>query len=368
MRYTIEKENEVKRLAAEGKSSSYICSLTNIPERVIWNWCPETRPHDDVIKWSVKQRYHYDFPELEARISSAISPLIRDTVTEEEWDNVNSVIYKTLFDEAVIVFKNLLMDPPDFGSEKRLSKEPFLDYLKRFWSEDSEYVKNKHLSPVYIKQNHDSIHYWSMMKKRSLSEVNSGDIERVFEKLSEKELSQSRINAIMKTGLIPLKEAYKQGLILSRCYEFYLPKVERSLPNLSAVEISKIFNSHWENSEAFVANLVAYIGKMQLQEVRALRLCDIGEKTITVENCYTKMGLVKTRVPKVVHTSSYVTNVILKYACTAPYSDYSKDDFIFYSEKRNVPAHGNSWNSELQKVCEKNGIKKIFFRSWSSTN
>ena len=58
MRYTIEKENEVKRLAAEGKSSSYICSATGISERVIWNWCPETRPHDDVIKWSVKQRFH----------------------------------------------------------------------------------------------------------------------------------------------------------------------------------------------------------------------------------------------------------------------------------------------------------------------
>ena len=188
MRYTIEREKEVRALAAQGKSSSYISSMTNIPERVIWNWCPETRPHDDVIKWSVKQRYHSVIPELEARISAAISPIVRRDITEDEWESVNQVINKTLSEEAILVFKNLLAEPPEFGSEKRLSKEPFLDYLRRFWSADSEYVKRKGLKPVYVKQNHDSVHYWSLLKKRVLSEVNSGDIERVFEKLSEKEL------------------------------------------------------------------------------------------------------------------------------------------------------------------------------------
>ena len=309
----------------------------------------------------------YDFKDESA------SDVIDDGGDKEEQQEAN----KIYMDEYGNTYKlEFIRVPLEESYDKYIKDNTYIDnydYITtsdEYWDGEDvhSYVKNKHLSPVYIKQNHDSIHYWSMMKKRSLSEVNFGDIERVFEKLSEKELSQSRINAIMKTGLIPLKEAYKQGLILSRCYEFYLPKVERSLPNLSVIEISKIFNSHWENSEAFVANLIAYIGRMQLQEVRALRLCDIGEKTITVENCYTKRGLSKTRIPRIVHTSSYVTNVILKYACTAPYSSYSKDDFIFYSEKRNVPAHGNSWNSELQKVCEKNGIKKIFFRNWSSTN
>ena len=365
MRYTIEKENEVKRLAAEGKSSSYICSLTNIPERVIWNWCPETRPHDDVIKWSVKQRYHSLIPELEARISAAISPLIRNDVSEDDWDNANSVINKTLFDEAVIVFKNLLSEPPDFSSEKRLSKEPFLDYLRKFWSEDSEYVKRKGLQPVYVKQNHDSVHYWSLLKKRALSEVNSGDIERVFEKLSEKDLSQSRINGIMKTGLIPLKEAYKQGLILSRCHEFCLPKVEKS-ENITSIQASKIFNIYWENSEAFTANLLAYYCKLQLQEVRALRFCDIIDKnTIRIENYYSIEGLVKNKRPRTKTVPSYIVDIIIKYACTTPYDDYARNDFIFYSEKRNRPAHGKLWNTALQEACNKVGIKHFNFRMWA---
>lgn len=365
MRYTIEKENEVKRLAAEGKSSSYICSLTNIPERVIWNWCPETRPHDDVIKWSVKQRYHSVIPELEARISAAISPLMRKDISEEEWENANQVINKTLFEEAIIVFKNLLAEPPEFGSEKKLSKEPFLDYLRKFWSEDSEYVKRKELKPVYVRQNHDSVHYWSLLKKRVLSEVNSGDIERVFEKLSEKGLSQSRINGIMKTGLIPLKEAYKQGLIPSRCHEFYLPKVEKTRNHLTFTDISKIFNSHWEDEQAFVANLIAYVCNMQLQEVRALRLRDISPNVIRIENYYTKEGLVKNKNPRTINVTSYVTDVVLKYASKIPYDDFSPDDYIFQSETRNRPSQGRYWNSALQKVCKKVGINNFNFRMWN---
>ena len=365
MRYTIEKESEVRQLAESGKSSAYIASLTGIPERVIWKWCPDTRPHDNVIMWSIKQRCHSIIPELEARISAAVSPIVRSDITEEEWDNLNSVIYKTLFDEAVIVFKDVLDDPPDFSAKRELSTEPFLDYLKRFWSENSEYVKRKNLSPVYVKQNHDSIHFWSLMKKRKLSEINSGDIERVFENLSDKGLSQSRINAIMKVALIPLKEAFKEGSILSRCYEFYLPKVEKSENNLSTIDAVKIFNSSWENKEAFVANLVAYICKMQLQEVRALRLQDIGEKTITVENYYTRDGLVKNRKPRVINTSSYITSTIMKYASTAPYSDFSPTDFVFFSESRLRPASGRCWNYSLQKICKKNNIEPFNFRMWS---
>ena len=365
MRYTIEREKEVRALAAQGKSSSYISSKTNIPERVIWNWCPETRPHDDVIKWSVKQRYHSIIPELEARISAAVSPIVRRDITEDEWESVNQVINKTLFEEAIIVFKNLLAEPPEFGSEKRLSKEPFLDYLRRFWSEDSEYVKRKGLKSVYIKQNHDSVHYWSLLKKRSLSEVNSGDIERVFENLSAKGLSQSRVNGIMKTGLIPLKEAYKQGLIPSRCHEFYLPKVEKSESNLSFIDISKIFNTPWKDYQAFIANLIAYYGKMQLQEVRALRICDIFDNAIRIENCYTRDGLMKNKNPRTITISSFVSKAIICYASTIPYDDLSPCDYIFQSESRDRPSQGRYWNEALQEACKKNGIKNFNFRMWS---
>lgn len=366
MRYTIEKEQEVKKLAEEGKSSQYICSMTGIPERVIWSWCPSTRPHDDVIKWSVKQRFHNVFPDFEARISSAISPLVRPDISEDEWEDINKVIYNTLFDEAIIVFKNLLMEPPEFGSEKKLSKEPFLDYLKSFWSMDSDYVKEKNLSENYVLQNKNSIHYWSLLKKNKVFEINSGDIERVFENLSSKELSQYRINAIMQTALIPLKVAYKKGLILNRCFEFYLPRPENNKEELSPITVSKIFNAEWKCDEAFLANLIAYYCKLQLQEVRALRIQDISTDSITSNNIFVNTkGLIENKNKKTCTIPPTLSTAILKYASTSPYPNLSQVDFIFYSEKRNRPSQGHKWSSELHKICKKIGIKEINFRSWS---
>ena len=270
-----------------------------------------------------------------------------------------------MFEEAIIVFKNLLAEPPEFGSEKRLSKEPFLDYLRKFWSEDSEYVKRKNLSPVYVKQNHDSVHYWSLMRKRVLSEINTGDIERVFEHLTEKGLSQSRINGIMKTALIPLKEAYKEGLIPSRCHEFCLPKVEKAENNLSFVDISKLFNTKWEDDQAYLANLIAYICKMQLQEVRALRLCDIGDKEINITSYYAKGKLVKNKQPRTVKISSFIRDAIFRYASTSPYKDYFPTDYIFFSDCRDIPASGKKWNGELSKACANAGLEPISFRQWT---
>ena len=131
MRYTIEKENEVKNLFAEGKSIDYINSVTGIPKKVIWQWCPELRPHEDIVKQSVKQRYHFLFPDYEAKISSAFSPYICSDISEEEWEEVNKTVYDVLYEEAVAVFKNAISDPPNFGEKTALSNEKFLDYLKK---------------------------------------------------------------------------------------------------------------------------------------------------------------------------------------------------------------------------------------------
>ena len=365
MRYTIEKEKEVKRLAELGKSSQYITSLTGIPERVVWSWCPETRPHDDVIKWSVKQRYHSILPEFEAKITAAISPLVRTDISEETWEEVNKVVFNTLFEEAIVVFKNLLEEPPEFGSEKKLSKEPFLDYLKRFWTMDSEYVKARQLNESYVMQNKNSIHFWYMLRKFKLFEINSGDIERMYEYVSEKGLSQHRINAIMKTGLIPLKVAYSEGLTMSRCFDFYLPRPERTNTDIPAIDMSKIFNARWEDDEAFVANLIACNCKLQLQEVRALKLSNITTDSLIITSTYSNSkGLIPNRNPRVLMVSEFVINAVLRYASTTPYKDLTPDDYIFFSENRNKPAHGSKWSTELQKVCKQNGIEPLNFHSW----
>ena len=289
--------------------------------------------------------------------------MVKSSVTDEQWEEVNKVIYQTLFDEAIIVFRNLLEEPPEFVNEKRLSKEPFLEFLKKFWTMDSEYVKEKELKESYVEQCNNSIHYWSMLRKEPLFEVNSGDIERVYENLSEKGLSQSRINAIMKVGLIPLKHAYRNGLILNRSFEFCLPNPEKQ-STISDITAVKIFNAEWKNEEAFVANLIAYHCKMQLQEVRALRLKDISYNHIVCTHIYSNQ-LMENPNKRVIEISSFIRDVIIKYASISPYPP-AAENFVFFSENQNKPAHGKSWSSELKAICDTLNIEeKVNFKTWS---
>ena len=210
-----------------------------------------------------------------------------------------------------------------------------------------------------------------MLRKFNLSEVNKGDLERVYEYLVKKNLSQSRINSIMKVALIPLKNAYKKGLILNRCFDFLLPKKTDDKMYLSNSQIVKIFNSDWNDTEAFLANLIAYECKMQLQEVRALRLIDIKTNEIVVNNCYSNSkGLIPCDNKRAVNISSLLNFAILKYLSTAPYSDFKPEDYVFYSEQRDRPAHAKFWTKELQTICKKKlHIKKpVDFRIWSRVN
>ena len=362
MRYTIEKENEVKLLCEQGRSIEYINSVTGIPKKVIWQWCPELRPHEDIIRQSVKQRYHFLFPDLEAKITSAFSPYICSEIKEDDWELLNKLVYDVLYEEALAVFKNVITDPPTFSETKKLSNEKFLDYLKKFWDyETSEYIKQRNektetISKPYADMCKNTLHYWSSLKNKLMRDVTKGDIEIVHEKLTEKKLSQSRIYFILEIALIPLKYAYNNGQTFSRVFEYKLPKRTKEKNNLlSPLVISKIFNSDWKCTESFLGNFIAYSLGLTLKEVRALRLCDIyTENVIVTNNIYTqKKGLEENPNKKVFKISKNLYNCLLKYTSASPYKDYKQTDYVFYSQDRNKPATANDWIKDLKDVASK---------------
>lgn len=358
MRYTIEKENEVKNLFAEGKSIDYINSVTGIPKKVIWQWCPELRPHEDIVKQSVKQRYHFLFPDYEAKISSAFSPYICTDISEEEWEEVNKTVYDVLYEEAVAVFKNAISDPPNFGERTVLSNEKFLDYLKNFWDYDnSEYIKEKNKEKQVISKSYsvmckNTLHYWSFLKNKMMRDVTKGDIQILHEKLVDKKLSPSRIYFILKLGLIPLEYAYEQGQTLLRTFDYKVPKKTRQKNVLQPLVISKIFNSEWKSTESYLANLLAYVGELKLQEVRALRLSDVfTEGFIITNNIYTRNGLEPNKNKRVVKINKSVLDCILKYTSTNPYNDFKPTDYVFFTIDRDRPAYGQNWTPDLKQVA-----------------
>lgn len=367
MRYTIAKETEVKQMAAEGKSLDYIVSVTGIPPKVIWGWCPELRPHEDIIKQSVKQRFHSLYPDLEAKISSAFSPYIVSAITDDEWEELNKTIYDTLYEESLIVFKNALTDPPDFGNVKKLSEELFLDFMKSYWSENSVYTNN--LKDSYIKMNRNSIHYWSSLRNKKLKDITKGDIELIHEKLVSKNLSASRIYQILKVGLTPLKYAYENGMTIIKSYDYQLPKkFQRKNIELSSSMLSRILNSEWQSSESYVANLIGYYGKMQLREVRALQLKDIYTDGFLISNnIYEKGQLLENPRRRQIKIPVEIIDCILKYTSTSPYKDFKPEDFVFYSINRNVPASAKNWTRDLKHAsypyCE--DTAHIDFSMWS---
>lgn len=372
MRYTIEREKEVKKLAEEGKSLEYISSLTGIPQKVIWNWCPNLRPHDDIIKQSVKQRYHFIYPDLEAKISNAFSPFVRRDISEKDWEEINKVIYDTLYEESLYVFKNVITDPPDFGEIRRLAEDNFLDFIKSFWTENSDYAVSHSCSKSYLDMQRNSVHYWSALRKKKLKEITKGDVEIIHEKLRNKNLSDSRINSILKTGLVPLKYAFDNGLTLLKTYEYPLPKI-KTKQKLSNETKLKIISAKWKSQESFVANLIAYATKMNIQEIRALKLFDIVQRNdfgfIISSHVFTSdHKYIENKYKRMVKVPIQIINIITKYASTSPYKDYKPDDFIFYSRtlNRDLPSPATNWTKDLKKVCKAViGTDDVSFSIWT---
>lgn len=367
MRYTIAKENEVKELAKNGKSLEYITSVTGIPPKVVWNWCPELRPHEDVIKWVVKQRFHFLYPDLEAKISSAFSPFVKENISEDEWEEINKVIYNVLYEESLFVFKNAITDPPTFSDSKMLSNEPVLDYFKKFWTKESNYCKSRNLKESYINQNRNSIHFWFILRTKKVKDITKGDIELVHENLQKKNLSESRIIAILKTGLIPLKAAYKNGMTLLKTYEYQLPKIEKRIMPFSQSQLTKILNSEWKSMESYLANLIGCQAKMQLQEVRALTLQDIfTDGYIYASHIYNHGRYTENPKKRMIKISTTLVDCILKYTSTSPYKDYKPTDFIFYSINRDTPASAINWSKDLKDISSKyvEDISHVDFSIW----
>lgn len=368
MRYTISKENEVRELVAQGKSVDYISALTNVSKKTILNWCPELKPNDETLRLIIKQRFRLEYSDWEAKITNSFSPFLKNNVSDDEWIDLNKTVYDVLYEESMLVAKSVLKNPPDIKYSENLSDELFLSFLKNFWNINSEYVKQKKLSENYVLMNYNSIHYWSLLRTRKLKNITKSDIEVVHEKLKEKDLSQSRVNSILRTGLIPLKFAYIKGFTVQKVFDYELPKTPLVFSRFDKITIFKIFNQKWNSFEAKLANLIGYFTGFELQEVLALTLQDLYlDGYITSSHIYNKNGYCLNPYPKKISVSNDFINLILKYASTSPYKDFENTDFIFYSVDRDKPTRQyRYWSKSLQNACSDILLdtKNIDFSVW----
>lgn len=370
MRYTIQKENEVKQMAADGCSLEYIAAKTSLPKKVIWGWCPELRPHDDIIKQSVKQRYHFIFPDYEAKITTSFSPYVTEDISDDDWEALNDVVYDTMFDLAVYVFRNAITDLPEFSDVKKLCDVPFLKYCRNFWDFDnSEYIKEANkdkqiISKSYADSCYNAIHHWSFLKNKKVKDITKGDLQIMQENLVAKDLSPSRVYFILRAGVAPLRYAYDKGLTLTNANEFKMPKKTKKKNNyIPNTLVQKLFEKKWDNEEAYFANLIAYYGHLKLNEVNAIMVSDLSKDgVVSVYSIYNGnyQDLEANPHPKEIKLPTVVAVALYNYIENSERIKY-REDFLFDSgTKRNV------WNDELKKQAAKYTDLEVNFSMWAN--
>lgn len=362
MRYSIEKESEVKSLAAQGRNLDYISSVSGVPKKVIRLWCPELRPHEDVIKRSVLQRFHSDLPEYEAEISSEVSKYAREDITDDEWESLGRTVSRVLLDEAVHVFKSTITDPPEFTDKNRLSEQGFLDFLKDFWSRDRSPFLAAHpeFSDGYVRNSAGAVRYYSRFRKKLLRDMTSADLEILHENLSESGLSEHRINFILRAGRTALKYAYQQGMTLSRAYDHRLQRPGKSQnAAISTQDALELFSDEWSNPTAMLANFLAFLCGLRQNETRALRGKDFGKKSVTIAHTFSRTGkLVGLSLPRTVPLTKIIVETVRKLS--------SRTDGYIFSKDGTTPMDARQWTLALKDECRKKGLdyERTDFSVW----
>jgi integrase len=217
----------------------------------------------------------------------------------------------------------------------------FIDFLLEFWDYDkSPYIKEKLALKSRMGRGRANImtarvkKYWApYFKNMLLEEVGRTQI-REFSKYLFSEhsnLSPSTLQAVFFSGIQALRWAYANEYIMEDVTKyrpsFSAKHKERGV--LSPEEATKLFSMEWPTEQGFLINLVAMTTGLRLGEILALRMEDIGEKYITVENSYSDTDGLKSTKTDTVRTVPVIPS--LRDALRAAYGQNPyKNGFIFY--------------------------------------
>ncbi|MEX2442530.1 MAG: site-specific integrase [Alkalispirochaeta sp.] len=176
------------------------------------------------------------------------------------------------------------------------SSENLVSFLQRFWNYDeSPYVaeKNAHGQAIGRRRCNDMSYAVNGHWKRRFPDISLGDITRrdLTEfgiDLSKLGLAAKTINHVIQAGTVALSWAFANELIpanpAAHLRKFSGRSEKRGV--LSISEAKALFALRWEDERARTANLVAATTGLRAGEIAALRLQDIGVKTVSVVHAW----------------------------------------------------------------------------------
>lgn len=176
---------------------------------------------------------------------------------------------------------------------------PISDFLLEFWDYDkSPYIKERQrkergIHKTYCTQMTRLVRKWWLphFKDKVLGCVTHEDIDSCADTMRKEGLIPSSCNITLSAVTIPLRWAYKKGIIKEDptlgITRFASKSKERHI--LTPDVVTKLFNVEWAHDAYRLANLVASLTGMRCGEVQALRLCDILDGALQVSRSWSNI-------------------------------------------------------------------------------
>jgi integrase len=264
--------------------------------------------------------------------------------------------------EAVLIDKGLISRVILQNSPE---SELFADYLIRFWTHaESPYVKERLAHKLRIGRTHTKLclerskRYWiPYFKGYSIGEIQREDLQKFSNWLLKEnpDLSGLTLKHIFDVGITALHWALANGIIRHNPIEKLTPYSQKSKKRgiLKPDEVTELFKLKWNDQRALLANIVAMSTGMRIGEILALRIEDIGEEYISVNNSYSRFdGLkcTKTGEPRTVPIIPVIRDALRMMGSLNPHDNR----FIFFCEKPEKP-----WDQEMPALALKKMLIKM---------
>jgi integrase len=244
----------------------------------------------------------------------------------------------------------------------------FTEFLQKFWDyEKSPYVQEKIAHKINITHKHTQISlsrvntYWvPYFKGKYITQITrkdivdfSNDLERNFPKLSSLTLKQIR-----RVGVTALRWAFANDIIPANP-TLKLPEYSSKFKKrgvLTPEEARRLFQLEWKDIRCLLANLVGMTTGLRSAEILALRLENIGEEYLTIENSFSLVdGLksTKTEEARTVPIIPQIRDALRFLGSKNPYGN----GYIFYSDSPENPLEQHKPLNDLKRMLVQMRIK-----------
>jgi integrase len=254
----------------------------------------------------------------------------------------------------------------------------FTEFLEEFWDYDnSPYIRDKLAHRQSIGKRHcyemkcRLNKYWlPAFRGRALNSISRQDLKAFSLSLAEGGLAPASVNKTMMVGTTALSWAFREGHIpadpTDGLMRFSVLPEKRG--TLTPLEAQALFAARWKDRRAYAASLLACTTGMRSGEVLALRLEDVGERTLNIRHSwsdYDRLKAPKNGEARKVPLLPEVRAELLELAKENP---YGPEGFIFYGTLADKPIDRSVLLDGLHDALAGIGIdakaRGIVFHSW----